>query len=141
MIDRMRVNAYCIEDISLIENYKEAVEDKSETWVCHHKLELHEDYLNTAEDLDMMNLYYHRPACELIFLKRSEHVKLHNSNIVRANIIKNTFVKAGKAYKHTEEDRKKISAALKGKKRGPFTEEHRMKLSKARSGRKFPRSK
>ena len=32
---------YCCEDISLIENYDKAIEDKTQYWHCHHRLETH----------------------------------------------------------------------------------------------------
>jgi hypothetical protein len=73
-----RAKCYCKEDISLIENYVEMINDTSEDmWCIHHKLELHNDYTNTTHDLELMNLYYNRPACELIFMKQKEHCKLH----------------------------------------------------------------
>ena len=31
---------YCSEDISLIENYDKAVNDKEQTWHCHHRREI-----------------------------------------------------------------------------------------------------
>ena len=37
----------------------------------------YDDYINSMKDLIMMNLYYNRPAEELIFLTRAEHKKLH----------------------------------------------------------------
>lgn len=38
--DYKRFKKYCCEDISLIENYEKAVNDKTQTWCCHHKLEI-----------------------------------------------------------------------------------------------------
>lgn len=78
MIGR-RAKLYCKDDVSLIENYEKAINDKERTWECHHKLELHEDYINNVEDLINMNLYYNRPACELIFLTKEEHCRIHLS--------------------------------------------------------------
>lgn len=80
---------YCNESVELIENYKEALEDKNEIWDCHHKLEIHEDYRNSIEDLKLMNLYYNRPASELILLKRIEHHTLHKGHTKKTN--KNYF--------------------------------------------------
>ena len=77
--------AYCCEDISLIENYDKAIKDKSQTWLCHHRLETHDEnkllrnVALSSSDLIKMNLYYNRPAKELIFLTRSEHQKVHLS--------------------------------------------------------------
>ena len=71
---------FCSEDISLIENYEEAVNDPN-TWHCHHRLELDDEghRLNTRNELKEKGLYFNRPASELIFLKASDHMKLHMS--------------------------------------------------------------
>lgn len=79
MIGR-RAKSYCKEDISLIENYDKAINDKEHTWDCHHRLEIGEGYINSPKDLKLMNLYYNRPANELIFLTASEHQSLHKTN-------------------------------------------------------------
>lgn len=70
----------CCEDISLIENYQEALNDKNKIWVCHHRLELHPDNTLrfTHKSLKKLGLYFHRPARELIFLTKSKHSSLHN---------------------------------------------------------------
>lgn len=68
---------FCCEDISLIENYKLAV-NSNEQYDCHHRLEIQEDgVLLSMQQLKDMNLYYHRPASELIFLSHKEHMRLH----------------------------------------------------------------
>ena len=69
------VKEYCNEDISLIENYEEALKS-DEIYDCHHRLELLNGY-RSKESLIKDNLYYNRPASELIFLRHSEHTKLH----------------------------------------------------------------
>ena len=76
MISETNVKKYCAEDISLIENYKEAVSSK-ELYHCHHRLEIQDDKCYFAKELKQMNLYYGRPASELIFLKAREHKDLH----------------------------------------------------------------
>lgn len=53
---------------------------------------------------------------EIIFLTRSEHMKLHLP------------------YRNTEEFKRKMSESQKGKKHKPFTEETKLKISKARKG-------
>ena len=83
MINFNKVKNFCKDDISKIENYEQAMNDKNETWHCHHKLEIHEDYRNSMNELKLMNLYYNRPASELIFLTKSEHRRLHSSGIKR----------------------------------------------------------
>lgn len=64
-------------DYTKIENYEKAINDDSQMWHCHHRLEIHEDYTNSVKHLKMMNLYYNRPPEELIFLTNSEHMRLH----------------------------------------------------------------
>lgn len=76
MISEANAKKYCAEDISLIENYKEAVSSK-ELYHCHHRLEIQDDKCYFAKELKQMNLYYGRPASELIFLKAREHKDFH----------------------------------------------------------------
>ena len=76
MISEANAEKYCAEDISLIENYNEAVSSK-ELYHCHHRLEIQDDKCYFAKELKQMNLYYGRPASELIFLKAREHKDLH----------------------------------------------------------------
>lgn len=138
MIDEMRVYAYCIDDPSSIENYEKAIADKDNTWVCHHKLELRDDYLNTTGDLIKMGLYYHRPADELIFLTRKEHNHVHNTNKVRNRHIRATLGTCNLGRKASEETKAKISKARTGKYKGiPLSDEHKRKISESHKGRSF----
>lgn len=127
MINYKMVLLYCSEDISLIENYAEAVADETITWHCHHRLEIDKNY--TAQELKNNNLLYHRPAEELIFLTPKDHMSLHSSNRSEETRLKLSKATLGK--KHSEESIKKMSLAKKGKK---FTEEHKAKLSAAHKG-------
>ena len=70
---------YCSEDISLIENYREAIADQTRTWDIHHRRECDENgrTLFTGKQLIEIGLYFKRPASELIFVTRSMHWKLH----------------------------------------------------------------
>ena len=111
MINEKSAKAFCREDISMIENYENAINDKTQTWVCHHRRET----IFSKNDLIEIREYYNRPACELIFLTKSEHNRLHN---------------LGKRL--SAETRKKLSEANKGK---HFSEEHKRKLSEARKGK------
>lgn len=81
MICKYNVKKYCRDDISKIENYEQAINDKEHKWDCHHRLELTLDgeYAHNIEDLKRMGMYYDRPYFELIFIKHSEHVSLHTS--------------------------------------------------------------
>lgn len=78
--NKKALRMYCCEDISLIENYEKAISDNEKMWDCHHRLEIQENgKILSKQDLIKLNLYYHRPASELIFLDEEEHNKLHNT--------------------------------------------------------------
>ena len=86
MIDKGRARKYCKDDISKIENYEQAINDKTQTWDCHHRLELtiNDEHARTKEELIRLGMYYNRPYFELIFLTRKEHKKLEqNTNYAR----------------------------------------------------------
>ena len=109
MINEKQVKRFC-KDYTKIENYEEAANDKTRTWVCHHIL----GEILTSEQLKDHDFYYDVPPCMLKFLTRSEHHRLH------------------KKGKHLSDATcRKISEAKKGKKRKPFTEEHRRNISEA----------
>ena len=76
MISFNTINKYCCEDISLIENYNEAI-NSDEKYVCHHRLGI--DLGLSREELIEKDLYFNRPASELIFLTNNEHTSLHNT--------------------------------------------------------------
>ena len=79
MISANKTKIYCSEDISLIENYHQAVWDPYEKWEIHHRRECDENgrTLLTGKQLIEMNLYKNRPASELIFVTKSMHMKIH----------------------------------------------------------------
>ena len=69
---------YCSEDPSLIENYDKAIIDEKTIWVIHHRLETE---LNaTSRYLKHENLYFNRPASELIYLTPSAHAQMHKKH-------------------------------------------------------------
>ena len=79
--------AYCIpEEIEQIENYEMAKKDNFESWHIHHRLETHNSdgekrLINlSVDELIAFEVYYNRPAKELIFLTASEHRKLHHNH-------------------------------------------------------------
>ena len=82
MINERCAKWYCCEDISLIENYKEAISDQKRMWEIHHRMECDENgkTLFTHKQLKEINLYYNRPANELIFVTRSTHKKIHREH-------------------------------------------------------------
>lgn len=78
--------AYCIpEEWEQIENYELAKKDNFDGWDIHHRLETHNSdgqrrLVNLSKDeLIALDMYYNRPANELVFLTRPEHTKLHRT--------------------------------------------------------------
>lgn len=79
MINAKMAKRYCSEDISLIENYHQAIADKTKMWDIHHRRECDENgrTLFTKKQLKEIGQYFKRPASELVFVTRSMHWKLH----------------------------------------------------------------
>lgn len=86
MLENSGVYRFCKDDISKIENYEQAINDKENVWCCHHRLELtlDGDYAHSKEDLIRMGMYYNRPYFELIFMKDNEHSSLHRKAEAKA---------------------------------------------------------
>ena len=78
---------YCSEPLTQIENYEKAKLEDFKGWCIHHRLELHPDcsVRFTASSLKKLNFYYNRPARELIFLRSSEHNRIHIASRKRKN--------------------------------------------------------
>ena len=117
MINTKLAQKYCCEDISLIENYDEALRDMSQTWDIHHKRENTTPARKLIEDGE----YYHRPATELVFLTHSDHCALHMSEKRRGKPAWNSgtvgVCKAwnkGKVGVYSKESLEKMSKAHKG---------------------------
>ena len=112
---------YC-KDYENIENYDKAKKDNFKGWHCHHRLETHNSDGErrlvdiSQEELKALEMYYDRPANELIFLTSREH------NAYR------------KGRHLSEEHKKKVSEALEGK---PKSEEHKKKISELKKGNKY----
>ena len=101
MISLYNVYKYCNEDITKIENFEKALNDRTQEWDCHHRDEVRIlpsgiTVIRTSEELKERGRYYNCPANELIFLTKSDHTKIHN-----------------KVKKLTEEQKQKISNTLK----------------------------
>lgn len=130
MINTKNAKRFCCENITLIENYDKAIADETQTWDCHHRLELivTGGVCDVArQDLIDWNLYYNRPADELIFMTKSEHNSIHYNTrgIIESHIGKpSTF----KGRSHTKETKLKMSKAHKGRK---FSKEWRRKMSES----------
>lgn len=158
MISIKQAKKYC-KEFTKIENYEKAIQD-DKLWVLHHRLETHfsngDERLFKArlsiEELKALDMYYNRPADELIFLTQSEHLKLHNKgneyNIGRkhtdearknmSEAAKKVWAKDAEhkprtlGYKHTEETRKHLSETKKGTKLSDY---HKQRIGKAFIGR------
>lgn len=118
MIEECRVNAYCVEDISKIENYYEAINDNSQTWICHHRDEVKTlpsgiKVFRSMNELKENGRYYHCPANELIFLTPAEHNKLHHSGRTHTAEHNNNISNGMKGHKCSEECRRKMSEKRK----------------------------
>ena len=133
---------YC-KNYTKIENYAEAVKSPLR-YDLHHRREISEN--KSKSDLIAENLYYYRPATELIFLEHGEHVRLHNAGKQYAlghHCSEETRQKMSEAHKNmSEETRHKMSAAMKGDKNPMFgkpkSAETKQKLSAALKGDKNP---
>lgn len=137
MINEKCAHKYCKEDISKIKNYVQAVNDKTQVWDCHH---MTETWWNCSKkDLIKNKCYYHRKACELIFLTHAEHARFHRkgkklSEEARRKLSELNKGKSSpmKGNHHTEETRIKISESKKGKQRSDDT---RRKISETMKGK------
>lgn len=111
MINIEHAAKYCRDDISKIENYDKAIADTTQTWICHHRLGL----VHSSKELERLGLYENRPADELIFVTPSEHRRLHNMHM-------------------SDETKKKIADAMKGKSHGPMSDEAKQKIAESLKG-------
>lgn len=136
---------YCKEP-EMIENYDLAKADNFKNWVCHHRLELTLDgeFANSHEDLKRMDMYYNRPAFELIFLTKQEHQKIHGNG--ESDCTKHRRSVANKDRKFpnrivSDATRKKMSESHKGSKGTnlgrKLSTEWKENIRKAANGRKW----
>lgn len=130
MIDEGRAKRYCSEDISKIENYDKAIADTTKTWICHHRTAI---WWNcTAKDLVEHECYYHRKACELIFVTESEHKSLHHAGKTFSAETRQKLSESHKGKIPSEETKRKIAEANKGKHRYTRSAETKKKMSDAK---------
>ena len=133
MINEKQAKKFCKEDISKIKNYDKAIADNTQVWHCHH---MTETWWNCSmKELIDNECYYGRKACELIFLTKSEHARLHNKSRIFTEETRKKLSESKKGRTLSEETRKKISEAHKGKpsvmKGRTLSEEFRKKISEA----------
>ena len=139
----MRSKRYC-SDIENVENYEDAKKDNFKGWHCHHRLETHNSDGKrrsvdiTADELKALDMYYNRPADELIFMTIYEHSRLHMKGKHLSEETRKKLSAASKGnkyalgYKHSEEAKNKIAEAMKGEK-NPFYGRHHTEESKRRN--------
>jgi len=108
-----KLHKICKDNLELIENFQSAANDNFKGWVLHHRLELTIDgeEVHTPSSLERLDMYYHRPYFELIFMRRGEHIALHN---------------AARKGKFSEARRKAISEATKLAMADPIIKERYM---------------
>lgn len=80
---KSRKDCYC-QTPELIENYEQAINDKSQIWECHHRDEIRTlpsgmVVLRSKEELIENGRYYNCPPNELIFLTTEEHTRIHRA--------------------------------------------------------------
>lgn len=132
-----------------IENYEKAKADNFICWQCHHRLETHTSDGErrpidiTRDELKALDMYYDRPADELVFMTTKEHRQLHMKGKQFSEEHKNKISEAHKGKqagennpmygkKRSEETKKKLSEANKGK---HLSEERKNKIGAARKGK------
>ena len=147
MINGYNAKQFCSEDISLIENYNEAISDEKKIWDTHHRRECDSEgrTLFTKKQLMEMGLYFNRPASELIFVTKSLHKKLHREQMSNGGKIggkkrslpilqfskDGTFIKEwpslSEAYRQLRIPQTNICACLKGRSKsaGGFVWRHK----------------
>ena len=133
-----RLECYC-SHIENIENYELAKADDFIGWDVHHRLETHNSDgerrtvdLSKAE-LIALGMYFNRPASELIYMKKGDHMRLHNNGKPKPE---ETRAKLREAAKHrapmSEATKAKMSTSRRGK---HPSDETRAKLRAANLGK------
>ena len=134
MTENQRINwyKYCSEPLELVENYQQAKADNFADWCIHHRLEVQQDGTRMSrQELKDKDLYFNRPANELVFMRMPEHKSLHNLGKHRSAETRKKISEAKKGKHLSAEARKKIGEARNGKHRSAET---RQKISEARKG-------
>lgn len=87
-------------EVEKVENFSTALSENFENWVVHHRKG--EDGTKVSE-LIASDMYYNRPAEELIFLRRGDHKRVHS--------IKDAELAYKKALERIEKAKNVIKAA------------------------------
>lgn len=107
------------ENEEAIENYNQAKNENFKRWQTHHRLETHNSdgekrLVNiTVEELKALDMYYNRPAEELIFLRLEEHTKIHFQGSRASEEKKSKISQSLKGHIITDATREKIKNTLK----------------------------
>ena len=133
MINEYYAKLFCKEDISKIKNYDKAIADTTQVWHCHHMTETW--WHCSKKELIENECYYHRKACELIFLTPTEHKRLHMKGVTLSEETRRKMSESQKGHTVNEDTRKKMSEAKKGH---TLNEETRKKMSEAMKGEHNP---
>lgn len=129
-----KLERYC-SHIENIENYELAKADDFVNWDIHHRLETHtsDGVLRlvplSSKELKALGMYFNRPASELIYMKKGDHMRLHNQQ--RTPYSEETRAKM-RARSYSSEFRAKLRAANLGK---HLSDETRAKLRAANLGK------
>lgn len=127
---------YCSEPIDKIEHYEEALAEDFAGWCIHHRLEIQPDGTSMSrQELKDKDLYFNRPASELVFMRCEEHTSLHHKGKHKPEEHRKKIAEACKGRTLSEETRRKLSESLKGR---TLSEEHRKKLSESQIGKHRP---
>lgn len=136
MISKVQALKYCRDDISLIENYEQAISDGTQKWDCHHRRES----IYTKSQLIEISEYYNRPAAELIFLTKKDHMLA--PHVGKTDGWKRAGkTNSGRRHVISEEGMRRMSdnGKIQGRKNGgrPLTEQQKQHLRELLTGRKL----
>lgn len=132
MISETVAKRYCCEDISMIENYEQAISDTTRIWHCHHRAEILPCGRFSMKTLKEFGLYYGVPASQLIFLTKGEHTALHHIGTRASGETRNKMRQSHIGLRHSEKSKQKM-VGFKGR---HHTEEAKEKNRMAHVGKK-----
>lgn len=104
MICEKSVKTFC-KDFNKIENYEKAINDSTQTWQCHHRLEImpFSGKEVSIKSLKELGLYYNQSPEAFIFLTEKEHKALHLSSRNKTRTNKGMSYKDRESYKTYKE--------------------------------------
>ena len=134
---------FCSEPLEQIENYQQALAEGFKGWCIHHRREIQLDGTRmSVQELKDQDLYFHRPASELVFMRCEEHTSLHHKGITFSEEHCQKIAETKRGKHLSSEHRKKLSEAKRGENNPNFgkhhSEEHRQKIAEALSGEHHP---